>query len=114
MQDYGSYVDIRVAPLDPNLRILGGTWEETVEDGQSTYRFTGKKVRASFLNFSSDSYGYGAPSELLHEIYVGDTLIWADGLEISDVLGKTENWSRVTFYRAKERLKGAMEQDGEV
>ena len=34
--------------------------------------------------------------------------------EISDVLGKTENWSRVTFYRAKERLKGAMEQDGEV
>ncbi len=43
VQDYGSYVDIRVAPLDPNLRILGGTWEETVEDGQSTYRFTGKK-----------------------------------------------------------------------
>ena len=84
VQDYGSYVDIRVAPLDPNLRILGGTWEETVEDGQSTYRFTGKKVRASFLNFSSDSYGYGAPSELLHEIYVGDTLIWADGLEISE------------------------------
>ena len=55
-----------------------------MEDGQSTYRFTGKKCVLPFLNFSSDSYGYGAPSELLHEIYVGDTLIWADGLEISE------------------------------
>lgn len=26
--------------------------------------------------------------------------------EIGDVLGKTENWARVTFYRSKERLKG--------
>lgn len=25
--------------------------------------------------------------------------------EISDVLGKTETWARVTFYRGKERLK---------
>ena len=29
--------------------------------------------------------------------------------EIGDVLGKTENWARVTFYRGKEKLKG----DGE-
>ena len=26
--------------------------------------------------------------------------------EIGDVLGKTENWARVTFYRGKEKLKG--------
>ncbi len=34
--------------------------------------------------------------------------------EIAAVMGKTENWSRVTFYRGKGRLKGAMEHDGEV
>ena len=28
--------------------------------------------------------------------------------EIGDVLGKTENWARVTFYRGKEKLKGAV------
>lgn len=26
--------------------------------------------------------------------------------EIGDVLGKTETWARVTFYRGKERIKG--------
>lgn len=26
--------------------------------------------------------------------------------EIAQVLGRTENWARVTFYRGKERLKG--------
>ena len=26
--------------------------------------------------------------------------------EIGDVLGRTETWARVTFYRSKERLKG--------
>ena len=26
--------------------------------------------------------------------------------EIGDVLGRTENWARVTFYRSKEKLKG--------
>ncbi len=26
--------------------------------------------------------------------------------EIGDVMGKSENWARVTFYRGKERLKG--------
>ena len=31
--------------------------------------------------------------------------------EIGAVMGKTENWARVTFYRGKERLKGAMEHD---
>ena len=34
--------------------------------------------------------------------------------EIGAVMGKTENWARVTFYRGKERLKGAMEHGGEV
>lgn len=31
--------------------------------------------------------------------------------EIGDVLGKTENWARVTFYRSKERLKGGFEHE---
>lgn len=31
--------------------------------------------------------------------------------EIGDVLGKTENWARVTFYRSKERLKGGLEHE---
>ena len=31
--------------------------------------------------------------------------------EIGAVVGETENWARVTFYRGKERLKGAMEHD---
>ena len=28
--------------------------------------------------------------------------------EIGEIMGKTENWARVTFYRAKERLKKEM------
>ena len=28
--------------------------------------------------------------------------------EIGDVLGKSENWARVTFYRSKERIKGGI------
>ena len=31
--------------------------------------------------------------------------------EIGDVLGKTENWARVTFYRSKERLKGGFKNE---
>ena len=32
--------------------------------------------------------------------------------EIGEVLGRTENWARVTFYRAKQKLmKGLKEQD---
>ena len=32
--------------------------------------------------------------------------------EIGDIVGKTENWARVTFYRGKEKLKkGMVEQD---
>ena len=34
--------------------------------------------------------------------------------EIGEVLGKSENWARVTFYRGKERLKGAMEHEREL
>lgn len=29
--------------------------------------------------------------------------------QIGDVLGKSETWARVTFYRSKERLKGGLE-----
>jgi RNA polymerase sigma-70 factor (ECF subfamily) len=31
--------------------------------------------------------------------------------EIGDVLGKTENWARVTFYRGKEKLRGGMDHE---
>lgn len=31
--------------------------------------------------------------------------------EIGDILGRTENWARVTFYRGKERLKKEMKTD---
>lgn len=31
--------------------------------------------------------------------------------EIGDILGKTENWARVTFYRGKQRLKKELETD---
>lgn len=33
--------------------------------------------------------------------------------EIGDVLGKTENWARVTFYRGKEKLKEGAKRDEE-
>ncbi len=33
--------------------------------------------------------------------------------EIGDVLSKTENWARVTFYRGKEKLKKELNSDGE-
>lgn len=32
--------------------------------------------------------------------------------EIGEILGRTENWARVTFYRGKERLRKEMESDG--
>ena len=31
--------------------------------------------------------------------------------EIGDVLGRTETWARVTFYRCKERLKGGTDHE---
>ena len=31
--------------------------------------------------------------------------------EIGDIFGKTENWARVTFYRGKEKLKEAMNDE---
>lgn len=32
--------------------------------------------------------------------------------EIGDILSRTENWARVTYYRGKEKLKKEMEPDG--
>lgn len=32
--------------------------------------------------------------------------------EIGDIVGKTENWARVTYYRGKERLRKEIEPDG--
>ena len=31
--------------------------------------------------------------------------------EIAEVMGKSENWARVTFYRAKEQLRKELEKD---
>lgn len=31
--------------------------------------------------------------------------------EIGDVMGKSENWARVTFYRSKEKLKGGLSRE---
>lgn len=31
--------------------------------------------------------------------------------EIGEILGRTENWARVTFYRGKQKLKGACEHE---
>ena len=31
--------------------------------------------------------------------------------EIAGILGKSENWARVTFYRSKNKLKGWMENE---
>lgn len=31
--------------------------------------------------------------------------------EIGEVMGKSENWARVTFYRGKERLKGGFDNE---
>ena len=33
--------------------------------------------------------------------------------QIGDIMGKTENWARVTFYRGKERLRKELEKHGE-
>lgn len=33
--------------------------------------------------------------------------------EIGDILSKSENWARVTYYRGKEKLKREMEEDGQ-
>ena len=32
--------------------------------------------------------------------------------EIGEIQGKTENWARVTYYRAKEKLRKDVERDG--
>jgi len=32
--------------------------------------------------------------------------------EIGDILSRTENWARVTYYRGKEKLKKELEADG--
>ena len=32
--------------------------------------------------------------------------------EIGEILGRTENWARVTYYRGKEKLKKEMDTDG--
>jgi len=32
--------------------------------------------------------------------------------EIGEILGKTENWARVSYYRGKEKLRKEFEQDG--
>ncbi len=31
--------------------------------------------------------------------------------QIGEIMGRTENWARVTYYRGKEKLRKEMEQD---
>ena len=33
--------------------------------------------------------------------------------EIGEILGRSENWARVTYYRSKEKLRKELEQDEE-
>lgn len=33
--------------------------------------------------------------------------------EVGEILGRTENWARVTYYRGKEKLKKELEADGQ-
>ena len=34
-------------------------------------------------------------------------------IEIAEILGKTPNWARVTFYRAKQKIREVMENGKE-
>ena len=34
--------------------------------------------------------------------------------QIAEIMGKTENWARVTFYRGKERLRKELEEHGKT
>lgn len=53
-------------------------------------------------------HGLGEPArEVVHLRTLGGLSF----REIGQVCGKSENWARVTFYRAKERLKKEMEKD---
>ena len=83
VRDYGGYVMVEVGPSDQDMRIIDWNLEENWDTGAVVYKITGRKVRKSPLHSSLGYYGHGTPSENLHEFYVGNTLVWADGLTIS-------------------------------
>lgn len=81
---HGGVVDIDVMPSDNRFTLIDGDWKfEEESDGSTAYRFTGKKVRKSFLNRGSGGYGYSTNVLDGVRFYVDNTLVWADGLEIS-------------------------------
>lgn len=83
IQESGGLLDVIIMPRDTDFRLLG-QWEEVTEsDGSTAYHFTGKKVRESFLNRGSNSFGYSTNIPDGLHFYVDDMLVWADGLEIS-------------------------------
>lgn len=52
------------------------------------------------------------PEQMREVIYLR-TMAGLSFREIGEILGKSENWARVTFYRGKERLlKGVRENEG--
>ena len=82
---HGGVVDIEVMPSNNQFTLIGGDWKfEEESDGSTAYRFTGKKVRRSFLNRSYGGYGYSTNVPDGVRFYVDDILVWANGLEISD------------------------------
>ena len=48
-------------------------------------------------------YYFGHLSEIRMQV--------GENVKIGDILGKTENWARVTLYRGKQRLKKELETD---
>ena len=90
----------RVQPQEvPESETVSTDPEEVYIDGES-YR-----ALHDSINALEDPYGQVLKSRVV------------DGLslqEISRIYGKSESWARVTFYRAKEKLKERMRRENEL
>ena len=90
----------RVQPQEvPESETVSTDPEEVYIDGES-YR-----ALHDSINALEDPYGQVLKSRVV------------DGLslqEISRIYGKSESWARVTFYRAKEKLKERMKRGNEL
>lgn len=90
----------RVQPQEvPETETVSADPEEVYIDGES-YR-----ALHDSINALEEPYGQVLKSRVV------------DGLslqEISCIYGKSESWARVTFYRAKEKLKERMKHENEL
>ena len=90
----------RVQPQEvPETETVSADPEEVYIDGES-YR-----ALHDSINALEEPYGQVLKSRVV------------DGLslqEISRIYGKSESWARVTFYRAKEKLKERMRRENEL